>query len=86
MTDPPAPSLYHQLAAWWPLLSAPADYEEEAAFYQRTLLDACERSPQTMLELGSGGGNNASHLKARFAMTLVDRSPGMLAVSRALNP
>ena len=67
-------------------MSAPADYEEEAAFYQRTLLDARERSPQTLLELGSGGGNNASHLKARFAMTLVDRSPGMLDVSRALNP
>ena len=39
-----------------------------------------------MLELGSGGGNNASHLKARFKMTLVDLSPGMLEVSRALNP
>lgn len=39
-----------------------------------------------MLELGSGGGNNASFLKARFEMVLVDRSPGMLAVGRALNP
>jgi SAM-dependent methyltransferase len=39
-----------------------------------------------VLELGSGGGNSASHLKARFAMTLVDLSPQMLAVSRALNP
>jgi SAM-dependent methyltransferase len=39
-----------------------------------------------MLELGSGGGNNASHLKPRFRLTLVDLSPGMLAVSRALNP
>jgi trans-aconitate methyltransferase len=39
-----------------------------------------------MLELGSGGGNNASHLKAWFRMTLVDRAPGMLQVSRALNP
>jgi len=86
LTDRRAPLLYDELAAWWPLLSAPADYEEEAAFYQQTLLDACEPSPRTMLELGSGGGNNASHLKARFAMTLVERSPGMLDVSRALNP
>jgi SAM-dependent methyltransferase len=39
-----------------------------------------------VLELGSGGGNNASHLKRHFQLTLVDRSPGMLAVSRALNP
>ena len=39
-----------------------------------------------MLELGSGGGNNASHLKARFQMTLVEPSPGCWTVSRALNP
>lgn len=81
-----APKLYNELAEWWPLMSAPADYAEEAALFQRALLEACERSPQTLLELGSGGGNNASHLKARFSMVLVDRSPGMLRVSRALNP
>ena len=67
-------------------MSAPADYEEEAALYQKAILDASEGPLQTMLELGSGGGNNASHLKARFKMTLVDLSPGMLEVSRALNP
>ena len=78
--------MYRELADWWPLLSAPEDYAEEAAFYQQTLVEACERSPHTLLELGSGGGNNASHLKARFTMVLVDRSPGMLDVSRALNP
>jgi SAM-dependent methyltransferase len=39
-----------------------------------------------VLELGSGGGNSAFHLKKRFAMTLVDLSRQMLAVSRALNP
>jgi ubiquinone/menaquinone biosynthesis C-methylase UbiE len=38
------------------------------------------------LELGSGGGNNASHLKAHFKMTLVDTSDGMLDLSRSLNP
>jgi hypothetical protein len=27
------PKLYTTLAPWWPLLSAPADYAEEAAFY-----------------------------------------------------
>ncbi len=42
--------------------------------------------PVTLLELGSGGGNNASHLKKHFRMTLVDLSPGMLKVSRDLNP
>jgi len=78
--------LYGELAAWWPLLSAPEEYEEEAAFYEKMLVQAGEHPPHTVLELGSGGGNNASHLKARFAMTLVDRSSGMLEVSRALNP
>jgi SAM-dependent methyltransferase len=81
-----APKLYGELAAWWPLLSPPADYAEEAAAYQRLLLGACQGPVATLLELGSGGGNNASHLKARFRLTLVDPSPGMLAVSRALNP
>jgi trans-aconitate methyltransferase len=81
-----APKLYSELAGWWPLLSAPADYAEEAAFFERLLIEACFRSPRTLLELGSGGGNNASHLKNRFDMTLVDCSAGMLEVSRALNP
>jgi SAM-dependent methyltransferase len=80
------PRLYSELARWWPLLSAPADYAEEAAFYQQALLVRCRGSARTLLELGSGGGNNASHLKAQFEMVLVDRSTGMLEVSRELNP
>jgi len=78
--------MYDELAWWWPLLSPPSDYQEEAAFYGRTLAAACERRPRAVLELGSGGGSNASYLKAQFEMMLVDRSPGMLAVSRVLNP
>jgi SAM-dependent methyltransferase len=78
--------LYTDLAAWWPLLSSPADYEEEAAFYSRVLADAGESPPGTVLELGSGGGNNASHMKSHFDMVLVDVSAGMLDVSRQLNP
>jgi SAM-dependent methyltransferase len=78
--------LYSEFAAWWPLLSAVEDYAEEAAFYQKELLAAHGDSPKTLLELGSGGGNNASFLKAHFDMVLVDPSAGMLEVSRALNP
>jgi len=78
--------MYEELASWWPLLSSPADYEEEAAFFGKMLAEACDRPPHTVLELGSGGGNNASHLKARFEMVLVEPAAGMLAVSRALNP
>jgi SAM-dependent methyltransferase len=80
------PKLYSELAEWWPLLSAPEDYAEEAAFYEQTIIEACDLPPRTMLELGSGGGNNASHLKRRFSMTLVEPSAGMLAHSRRLNP
>ena len=80
------PKMYEELASWWPLLSPPADYEEEAAFYARVLESASDRPIRTMLELGSGGGHNASHLKRRFEMVLVEPSAGMRAVSLALNP
>ena len=85
MTNP-LPLLYTDLASWWPLLSSPDEYAAEASFYARQLRQACRTPPHTVLELGSGGGNNASHMKAHFKLTLVDRSPAMLAVSRALNP
>jgi SAM-dependent methyltransferase len=39
-----------------------------------------------VLELGSGGGHNAVHLKQRFRLTLADLSADMLAMSRRLNP
>jgi SAM-dependent methyltransferase len=81
MSDPPALRFYGELAAWWPLVSPPEEYEEEATF-AATLLAA----GREVLELGSGGGNNASYLKAQFDMTLVDLSPEMLEVSRRLNP
>ena len=82
-----APVLYDELASWWPLVSAPSDYAEAATSYAGLLQQHCRPSPRTLLELGSGGGNNASHLKHVFqSVTLVDISAGMLEVSRALNP
>lgn len=84
--EPKQPRLYDELASWWSIFSPPADYEEEAAFFTRLLLEAGEPPARTVLELGSGGGNNASHLKKTFQMTLVDPAPGMLAVSRTINP
>ncbi len=87
MADPAdLPKLYRELADWWPLLSTPEDYAEEAEWYRQAILSASTLQVDTLLELGSGGGNNASHLKNHFQMTLVDRSPGMLAVSRELIP
>jgi SAM-dependent methyltransferase len=79
--------LYRELAEWWPLFSPPgADYAEEAAFVRGLFEAASGGGIRTLLELGSGGGNNACHLKASYALTLVDVSPDMLRVSRALNP
>jgi SAM-dependent methyltransferase len=77
--------LYTELAEWWHTFSTPEDYREETLVFERLLAGSSNPPPQTVLELGSGGGNSASHLKARFAMTLVDLSPQMLAVSRGLN-
>jgi SAM-dependent methyltransferase len=78
--------LYEELADWWPLVSAPADYAEEAAEYLRLFRAAASGPLSEVLELGSGGGNNASHLKREFKLTLVDPSERMLEMSRALNP
>ncbi len=76
---------YSDLAPWWPLISPPEEYAEEAA-YAAALLDSASIPMRDVLELGSGGGHIAVHLKERFAMTLVDLSQEMLEVSRRLNP
>jgi SAM-dependent methyltransferase len=82
---PPEYRFYGELAAWWPLISPPGDYAEEAVFARGLLASGTIPAAQ-VLELGSGGGHNAVHLKAAFTMTLVDLSEQMLEVSRRLNP
>lgn len=78
--------LYTELADWWPLLSHPDDYAEEAGIFIDAINGATRRPVAEVLELGSGGGNNASYLKRHFRLTLVDLSPQMLEVSSRLNP
>lgn len=80
------PRLYRELADWFHLLTAPEEYVEEAEAYRRVIVETSARPVREVLELGSGGGNNASHLKAHFTMTLTDLSPEMLAMSRRINP
>ena len=80
------PRMYDDLAAWWPLLSPPGDYEEEIEDLVARLGSQLPAAGATLLELGSGGGSFASHLKRRFRVTLTDISPAMLAVSRARQP
>jgi SAM-dependent methyltransferase len=78
--------LYFELAPWFHLLTHPDDYAEEADFTERLIDAASDGQARTLLELGSGGGNNASYLKRRFECTLTDLSPQMLELSRSLNP
>jgi SAM-dependent methyltransferase len=77
--------MYTSLAEWWPLLSPPAEYAEEAESFL-SMIDLPPGRRPTLLELGSGGGNLASHLKGSVDPTLSDVSAEMLAVSRRLNP
>jgi SAM-dependent methyltransferase len=84
--------IYTDLAEWWPMISPPREYTEEAA----TLATIIDRAVAPIigsagrraevLDLGSGGGHVAVHLKHRFSLTLVDISEPMLAVSAQLNP
>jgi SAM-dependent methyltransferase len=77
--------LYEDLASWWPLISPPEEYAEEAA-YLAAVLRSAPVPVRAVLDLGSGGGHNAVHLKDHLALTLVDLSEEMLSVSRRLNP
>lgn len=78
--------LYQDLAGWWPLLSPPDDYVEEAEDLVGRLGTTGLAPGGSLLELGAGGGSLAYHLKRHFTLTLTDVSPAMLAVSRQVNP
>ena len=81
--------IYSDLADWWPMISPVREYKQEAAYLKALISQmtpARKTSPATVLDLGSGGGHVAVHLKDMFTMTLVDISDQMLAVSRRLNP
>lgn len=85
--------MYTDLARWWPLLSPPEEYAEEAAMISGLVRAglAPERlrpppAKPTMLELGSGGGHNAVHLARDLDLTLVDLAEPMLKLSQRLNP
>ena len=78
--------MYREFANWFHLLTSPDDYAIEAEFYGRLLTESAVIPVKTILELGSGGGNNASHLKEHFELTLVDLSDEMLDLSGSINP
>jgi len=83
-----SPRLYADLASWWPLVSKPDEYADEAALV-RTLLERGlppAVGPRRLLELGCGGGNLACHLAGAFDLTLVDLSADMVEVASAQVP
>ena len=81
------PSLYDEYADWFHLLTAPEDYGEEAEYYLGIMSRLLGHEPRSLLELGSGGGNNASHYKHRVPdVVLTDLSESMLAISKTINP
>jgi SAM-dependent methyltransferase len=77
------PKLYTELADWGQLISPTEDYADEAAFFKELFR---AKNAKTILELGSGGGNNAWFLKKDFTLTLTDVSGAMLRESRKQNP
>lgn len=77
--------LYRELAQWWPLISPLSEYVGDAALIEREFAGAA-LPVRTVLDLGSGGGHVAFHLKSGRRLTLVDLSADMLAVSARLNP
>lgn len=80
------PKLYTALAAWFTTLTSPEEYEEEANLYHQIMQSESDSEIVTVLELGAGTGNNASHMKHHYQMTLTDFSAEMVAESRKLNP
>jgi SAM-dependent methyltransferase len=78
--------LYRELTPWYRLVDPPRDHLEEAGAFQAQLERVVARPLHSLLELGSGAGHNALHLRRRFTCTLSDLSEPMLALSRELNP
>ena len=79
-------AMYGDLAPWFHLLTPPEHYADDAAFVLGCLRELGVAPLETLLELGSGGGNTASHLGRVLRPTLSDLSPAMLELSRSINP
>ncbi len=77
--------MYCDLADYWHLLSPPQDYVEEAEIFRREL-SILVPNARTLLELGSGGGNNALHLSPHYELTLTDLCKDMVRQSKLLLP
>ena len=77
---------YSELAWTVEWLAQPEDYDEEAGAYVSLICKHAAAPPRTLLHLGSGAGGMDRTFKRCFAVTGVDLSPGMLALTRAAHP
>lgn len=80
------PRLYRDLVPFYPLIDPVDDHREEMDDAHKVLLGRVRGELTNLLELGSGAGNNAFHMKRHVACTLTDISDPMLALSRSQNP
>ena len=55
-------SLYQELAGWWPVISPPAEYADDAAVISAVFASAAQ-PVRSVLDLGCGGGHVAAYLK-----------------------
>jgi SAM-dependent methyltransferase len=78
--------MYGDLAWTWPIISAPETYVQESEQFCALIRQHSRIEPQTLLNLGCGGGHNDHTLKRHFRVTGVDVSEAMLGLARRRNP
>ncbi len=78
--------LYRDLAWTWPVVSPPEDYVGEAEEFRNLIEEQTRFRPETLLDLGCGGGHIDATLKRHFHVTGVDVSEAMMDLARRLNP
>ena len=61
--------LYNDLAWLWPVISPPEEYADESGYWRRALWGKLGEGRHRILELGSGGGHNLSHLTRFFCLS-----------------
>jgi SAM-dependent methyltransferase len=78
--------LYKDLAWLWPLWEDLEIYKNESREIIRLIRKYSKIKVRTLLDIGCGGGKNASHFKKHFKVTGIDISRSMLRNARKLNP
>jgi cyclopropane fatty-acyl-phospholipid synthase-like methyltransferase len=78
--------LYKDLAWLWPLWEDLDIYKKECKKIVRLIRKHSKIKTRTLLDIGCGGGKNASHFKKHFDVTGIDLSRQMLRNARKINP